>query len=54
MFSGNILRGVKTQHTTLVKLSVVFPQTVIRLEARRLCPICGKSSVLEVKDLLSN
>lgn len=30
------------------------PQTVTRLQARRICPICEKSPVLEVKVLLAN
>lgn len=30
------------------------PQTVTRLQARRICPICEKSPALEVKVLLSN
>ena len=29
------------------------PQTVTRLQARRICPICEKSPVLEVKVLLA-
>ena len=30
------------------------PQTVTRLQARRICPICEKSPVIEVKVLLAN
>lgn len=46
---GNILCDMKTHYTNLVKLSVIFPQKVTRLGTKRIFPICGKGSGLEVK-----